>query len=257
MGVLEQLWIAFVPVVIAFVVGRIWEKARVMRRYGYIRTFIGKADKVPIIVSNIEVSRFKFANESQETIRLQVPRNVLYMPMPEGRAVGELSGLLHRINRKVTVQLVSPGQHDPEAPTISIGGPSVNSFSARALSAEFPDFRIEYPATKRARYGGHAFETQRSTDDMLVRDYGFIFVTRTSKNAPCLIFCGIRAFGTAMAVELFRILPNNSEAARYIRRGEKSFIVAEGKIEGLEETAVRLGFCRKVVDEQRRIARVH
>src|SRR5215813_12311782 len=71
-GILQQLWIAFVPVVIAFITGRLWEKARIFRHYGYIRAFIGKAPKVQIIVSNIEVSRFKFTNENQEMIRLQV-----------------------------------------------------------------------------------------------------------------------------------------------------------------------------------------
>lgn len=60
-----------------------------------------------------------------------------------------------------------------------------------------------------------------------------------------------------MAAELFRTLPANSEAARYIRRGKKALIVAEGQIDGLEETAVRLGFCRLIADEQRRVTRVH
>ena len=168
------------------------------------------------------------------------------MPMAEGRAIGTLISLLHRVSPRMRVQLVTASGHDPSVPTFAIGGPSVNSFSAKVLPAEFPLFKIEYPAAKRARYDGHVFETRRDTTNLLTRDYGFIFVTRTARGAPCVIFCGVLAFGTAMAVELFGSLAGGGEAAALVRKGRKGFLVAEGDVDGLEAAAVTLDFCREL-----------
>jgi hypothetical protein len=202
---------------------------------------------VQIIVSNIEITRFSFAKSgATEPVRILVPKNVLYMPMPEGRAIAELTSLLHKVNPKLKVQLITAASHDPALPTLSVGGPSVNTFTEKVPAQEFPEFSIDYPATRRGKFESHIFETVRDSDSRLIRDYGFVFVTRTSKNAPCILFCGVRAFGTAMAVELLRALPARSEAAQLIREGRKAFIAADGSIEGLAETDVRLCFCREM-----------
>jgi hypothetical protein len=245
--VLVQIAIGLATAAIGLIAGRVWERAKLFRQYSHVRTLLGPLNKIQIIVSNVEIPRFKFAMDGSEVIH-QSPRNVLFMPMPEGRAVAALTSLLHKINPKVRVQLVTASNYDPEIATLSIGGPSVNAFSGKVLSTDFSEFKIEYPAAKRARYEGHIFETLRDKDNLLTRDYGFIFLTRTARGAPCLVFCGVMAFGTAIAVELFRSLPHRSEAAQLIRKGRKAFIVAEGSVDGLElhEAAVRLSFCREL-----------
>lgn len=249
MDIIEQVAIGLVPIIIGFMAGRAWGKAKLLVRYGYIRKLIAGKDRVQVVVSSVEISRFKSAENAGITSRVQVPPNVLYMPMPEGRAVSELTSLLHKVNPRVKVKLITPAYYDPGIPTLCIGGPSVNSLSGRLLSSQFPEFKIEYPATRRARYGGHFFETSRDEGNMLTRDFGFIFLTRTARGEPCMIFCGIRAFGTAMAVELLGKLPTRSEAARLISHGRKAFIVGEGKVDGLEETSARLMLCQEVHDE--------
>ena len=256
MNVLVQVAIGLVTAVIGLIAGRIWERAKLLREYSHVRTLLGGHDKIQIIVSNVEIPRFKFAMDGSAVIH-QSPRNVLFMPMPEGRAIAALTSLMHKINPKVRIQLVTAGSCDPEIPTLSIGGPSVNIFSGKVLGTDFPEFKIEYPAARRARYEGNIFETLRDSENLLIRDYGFIFVTRTSRGAPCLVFCGVLAFGTAMAVELFRSLPRGSEAAELIRKGRKAFIVAEGGVDGLEHTQVRLGFFRELPTIRTPAVRMH
>lgn len=247
MSVVAQVGIDLVAALIGLVAGAGWEKAKLLERYGHIRALLRRAERVQIIVSNVEITRFKFAKvDTKDVVQMNVPPNVLYMPMPEGRAVAELASLLHTVNPKIAVQLVTADNHDPRALTLSIGGPSVNTFTARVLNEEFPDFAIDYPAARRAKYEGHIFETLRDDSNRLVRDYGFIFSTQTIRGAPCLIFCGVRAFGTAMAVELFKSLPSRSDAARLIGRSRKAFIVADGRVEGLAEVDVRMCFCREL-----------
>jgi hypothetical protein len=246
--IVEQLGVALIAIGIGAFIGKTWEKASLLRRWGYIRALLARHRRVQIIVSSVEISGFKFATGGPENTitKLQVPRNILYMPMPEGRAIATLVNTLKRIDPKLKIQLVTANNHDPEVLTFSIGGPSVNSFSHKILGSDFPEFAIDYPATRRARFEGHSFETLRTPDNILTRDYGFIFVTRTTRGAPCIVFCGIRAFGTAMAVEMFRSMPPNSESAQLIRKCHKAFIVAEGKVNGLEWSGVRLEFCRAV-----------
>ncbi len=249
-GILEQIAIGLVPITIGFTAGRAWQRAKLLREYSYLRILLKYHNKVQIIVSHVEIARFRTTMGTGGSAHVMVPRNVLYMPMPEGRAIAALTSLLHKVNPRVRVHLVTAEHNDSELPTLSIGGPSVNAFSEKILKTEFPEFKIEYPATRRARYGGQLFETQLADDNMLTRDYGFIFLTRTAKDAPCMVFCGIRAFGTAMAVELLQKLPPRSDAAQLIKYGRKALIVAEGKVEGLEEVAVRLSSCREIPDEK-------
>jgi hypothetical protein len=214
-----------------------------MQRYGYLRKLLSGYDKFNIIVSSIEIPEFKFATDEGAVIH-NSPRNVLFMPMPEGRAIGTLIGLLHRVNAKARVALITANNYDPSVPTFSIGGPSVNSFSGETLKSEFTQFQIEYPAARRARFAGLAFETVRNEDNDLIRDYGFLFLTRTSKGAPCFVLCGVLAFGTMMAVESLGSLPRTSEAARLIRRGQKLFVAVEGSVKGLDEGSTTLSVCR-------------
>lgn len=249
MSIVEQVAIGLIPIVIGFAAGRAWERTKLFIRYGHIRKLIAGHDKVQIVVSSVEISRFRSSTENGGVIsHVQVPRNVLYMPMPEGRAVGELTSLLHKVNPRVKVHLITPQHHDPGIPTFCIGGPSVNLLSSKLLRSNFPDFKIDYPATRRARYGGHFFETSRNNNNTITRDFGFIFLMRTARGEPCMILCGIRAFGTAMAVELLGKLRAGSEAAKLIGQTRKSFIVGEGKIDGLEVASVALMFSQEVHD---------
>jgi hypothetical protein len=245
----EEVLINLAAAVIFAILGalgaRAWERTKLRRRYGHVRELLAHYDRLQIIVSSIELRRFTFQTDSGDLTH-QSPRNVLFMPMAEGRAIAALIGLLHKVNPKIKVQLITASNHDPSVPTFAIGGPSVNPFSAKVLPAEFPLFKIDYPAAKTARYDGHVFETRRDGANLLTKDYGFIFVTRTARNAPCLIFCGVLAFGTAMAVELFGTIAGQSEAAGLIRKRRKGFIVAEGSVDGLNESAVELDFWREL-----------
>jgi hypothetical protein len=254
MGILEQVGIGLITIFLGVLAGIAWERAKFLERYGHIRSLLRGYNRVQIIVSNVEISRFRFPGlESGDAIQLNVPRNVLYMPMPEGRAIAELAGIIRQVNPKIQVQLVTANSHDPDVLTFSVGGPSVNLFSAKTLRSDFPQFSIDYPAAKRAKYEGHIFETSRDPDNRIVRDYGFVFVTHTSKHAPCIVLCGVRAFGTAMAVELFRELPARSEPARLIRNARKAFMAADGRVEGLAEADVRLCFCREIPRDGHRV----
>lgn len=249
MGVLVQVLIGVASIFLAFLAGRTWEQVRLFRKYSYIRSFLRGSSELQIVVSHVEVPRISYEGDSHQQVRLNVPPNVLYMPMAEGRAVAELTSLLHRIERRLRIRLVVAANHDPTKPTLSIGGPSVNALTRRLLKAQFPDFSIDYPTTRRAKFGGHTFETLRDDNNSLIRDYGFIFVTQTNHGAPCLVLCGIRAYGSAMAAALLQRLPERSEAARMIAKRKKAIIVAEGRIDDLEITSVKFSLCHEATDE--------
>lgn len=127
MDVVWQVLIGFIPAVLGVLAARAWERMRTMQRYGYLRKLLSGYEKVNIIVSSIEIPRFRFATDVGEVTHTS-PRNVLFMPMPEGRAIGTLIGLLQRVRAKARVELITANNYDPSVPTFSIGGPSVNSF---------------------------------------------------------------------------------------------------------------------------------
>ncbi|MCG6496601.1 hypothetical protein, partial [Kitasatospora sp. A2-31] len=129
-------------------------------------------------------------------------------------------------------------------PTFSIGGPSVNTYSAGVLGAAFPDFRMDYPEAARARWGGMTFEAQYNAADELIRDHGFVFVTRTPRHAPCVVLCGVFAFGSAMAVEALAAATRKSPLAALFRSGEKGFAAVEGRVIGLDTVDVTVEVCR-------------
>lgn len=78
----------------------------------------------------------------------------------------------------------------------------------------------------------------------LIRDHGFIFVTRTPRQAPCVVLCGVFAFGSAMAVEALTSASRNSPLAALFRSGEKGFVAVEGRVIGLDTVDVTVEVCR-------------
>lgn len=247
--ILTQIAISFVPAVIGFLAAGLLARARVFYRYGYLRVMLAPYRRIQIITSSVEVAEFTFATDGKSHTHLS-PKNVLFMPMAEGVAIGQLIDLLRKVNRKATIELVTAGSHDPRSPIFSIGGPSVNSFSGSVLASEFKDFRIEYPEAKRARWDGMTFETQRnSLSDELVRDHGFIFITKTSRQAPCVVLCGVLAFGTAMTVEILSESSRKSQLASLVKSGSKGFVAVEGRVVGFDTADVTIEVCKPMLNK--------
>ncbi|MFJ4092729.1 hypothetical protein ACIPYS_14185 [Kitasatospora sp. NPDC089913] len=243
MEILLQILVGFVPAVIGFLAARSLARTRLFLRYGFLRALLGPYGRVQIVTPSIEVGEFAYAKDGCR-LTSRGPRNVLFMPMAEARAIAELTDLLRKINRKATIELVTAGAQDPRMPTFSVGGPSVNAYSAGVLATAFPDFRLEHPQAARARWGGMAFEAQYNAADELVRDHGFVFVTRTSRQAPCVVLCGVFAFGSAMAVEALAAAGRQSPLAGLFRSGEKGFVAVEGRVIGLDTVDVTVEVCR-------------
>ncbi|MFH8381918.1 hypothetical protein ACH4E7_13370 [Kitasatospora sp. NPDC018058] len=243
MEILLQVLIASVPAVIGFLAARSLARTRVFLRYGFLRALLAPYSRVQIITPSLEVAEFAYATEGC-LLASREPRNVLFMPMAEARAIAQLIDLLRKVNRKATIELVVAGAQDPRMPTFSIGGPSVNSYSGGVLDVVFPDFRIEYPDAARARWGGMTFEALCNAAGELIRDHGFIFVTRTPRHAPCIVLCGVFAFGSAMAVEALATANRTSPLAALFRSGEKGFVAVEGRVIGLDTVDVTVEVCR-------------
>ncbi|MFD7908392.1 hypothetical protein ACFVSN_25095 [Kitasatospora sp. NPDC057904] len=235
--------IASVPAVIGFLAARSLARTRLFLRYGFLRALLAPYSRVQIITPSIEAAEFAFARDGLR-LTARAPKNVLFMPMAEARAIAQLIDLLRKVNRKATIELVAAGAQDPRMPTFSIGGPSVNPYTEGVLGAVFPDFRIEYPQAARARWGGMTFEALYNASDELIRDHGFIFVTRTPRHAPCVVLCGVFAFGSAMAVEALAGAGRKSPLAALFRSGEKGFVAVEGRVIGLETVDVTVEVCR-------------
>ncbi|MFE6868621.1 hypothetical protein ACFVFS_18920 [Kitasatospora sp. NPDC057692] len=245
MEILLQVLIGSVPAVIGFLAARFMPRAQLLLRYGFLRRLLAPYNRVQIVTSSVEVAEFSFDNDGQQHTHTN-PKNVLFLPLAEGRAIGQLIDLLRKANHKVVIELVAPGSQDPRVPTFSIGGPSVNRYSAGVLGAGFPEFGIEYPEARRARWAGMTFETRLSAAGELIQDHGFLFVTRTSQQAPCFVLCGILAFGTAMAVDALSEARPKSHLAGLIRSGDKGFVAVEGRVTGLDMRDVRVEVCRNL-----------
>ncbi|MFJ2191023.1 hypothetical protein ACIOJE_24345 [Kitasatospora sp. NPDC087861] len=243
MEILLQVLIASVPAVIGFLVARSLARTRLFLQYGFLRAMLAPYGRVQIITPSIEVEEFAFAVDGCQ-LTSRGPKNVLFMPMAEARAIAQLTDLLRKVNRKATIELVVAGAQDPRMPTFSIGGPGVNSYSRGVLDAVFPDFGIEYPDEARARWGGMTFESLYNPVGELIRDHGFIFVTRTPRQAPCIVLCGVFAFGSAMAVEALAAAGRQSPLAAIFRSGEKGFVAVEGRVIGLDPVDVTVEVCR-------------
>ncbi|MCG6497395.1 hypothetical protein [Kitasatospora sp. A2-31] len=243
MEILLQVLVGFVPAVIGFLAARSLARTRLFLQYGFLRALLAPYGRVQIITPSIEVAEFTFAKDGRR-LTSRGPRNVLFMPMAEARAIAQLIDLLRKVNRKATIELVAAGAQDPRMPTFSIGGPSVNTYSAGVLGAAFPDFRMDYPEAARARWGGMTFEAQYNAADELIRDHGFVFVTRTPRHAPCVVLCGVFAFGSAMAVEALAAATRKSPLAALFRSGEKGFAAVEGRVIGLDTVDVTVEVCR-------------
>lgn len=243
MDILLQVLIASVPAVIGFLAARSLARTRLFLRYGFLRALLAPYSRVQIITPSIEVAEFALTSDGCQ-LTSRGPKNVLFMPMAEARAIAELTDLLRKVNRKATIELVVAGAQDPRMPTFSIGGPSVNAYSGGVLDAVFPDFAIEYPEAARARWGGMTFEALFNPAGELIRDHGFVFVTRTPRHAPCVVLCGVFAFGSAMAVEALTAASRNSPLAALFRSGEKGFAAVEGRVIGLDTVDVTVEVCR-------------
>jgi hypothetical protein len=242
-GLLIQIGIGLLIALLVAAFARTDERLRVIYRFRNLRTAIHGYPRIQVVVSSISVDAFPFEHDGVEVVH-DNPPNVLFIPLPEGRAIASLIELLRRAQRKATIDVITPDKIIPTDPIFAIGGPSVNPLTRKIVHDEFPQFSIEYPEARRAHFENMTFDARRaSTDDSVEHDCGFIFITRTNKGAPIFVFCGITAFGTAAAVEWFAMAQRRSDAGILIRRVNKGFLAINAGVSDLDLGVISLRSC--------------
>ncbi len=212
-----------------------WRRRLILkRRHSFITQALGNTSTIQIVVSSLYIEKFKFLHDSKDMVH-NSPPNVLFMPFNEGHAIAILSNVIKKIYRNIKIKLVLPEQYDSSLPAIVVGGPSVNTLSARILGQDFPDFSINYPEARKAAFKGWSFQTAYDDKSGFIKtDYGFVFSSLSPNDKRCFIVCGVLAFGTAVAVDYLVDLDAKSQEGIKILEKKKSFIAIEGIVDHFE-----------------------
>ena len=124
------------------------------------------------------------------------------MPLAEGRAIAQITQAINLISPTCEIIIQSPDEFsDDGIPFISIGGSSVNSVSGDLISKYWHDFELHYPEHF-AQYGDILYKPTVK-ENHLLSDFGFAFNTTANSGTKSIVFCGVWAFGTEMAVKSY------------------------------------------------------
>jgi len=243
MGLLIQIGVGLIIAVLVAATAATNQRVRVIFRFRNLRTALRGYQRIQVVVSSVSVEEFPFEHMGVQVVH-DNPPNVLFLPLPEGRAIASLIELIRRTQRKVTIDVITPANVIPTDPVFVIGGPSVNPLTKKICQDEFPQFSIEYPDARRAHFDNITFDARRSAvDDSVEHDCGFIFITTTSKGAPLFVFCGLTAYGTAAAVDWFASAQRATDAGLLIRNVHKGFVAVNASVSDLDLGLVSLGSC--------------
>jgi hypothetical protein len=214
---------------ISVAVGRL----RTLYIYSVFDSIFRNDAALQIVLSSVRVAAFNFTKDGSE-LSHNSPPNVLFTPLPEGRGVASICEVVQKLSRRTVVKLVAPDHYDPTIPAIIIGGPSVNSLSAKILHQQLPDFKIDYPQATRASFRGTLeYVIKLDVNGNVIVDHGFILSTRNSR-APQIVVWGVLAFGTLMAIEKLITISRWSDAGRTFRTSKRCFIAISGNVDGQE-----------------------
>lgn len=245
LGAIEQVGLGLVVLLLGGVGGWVFEQLRQRYRYRALRTVLRGRNRLQIAVSSIELESFTF-KQGGAVIVHNNPPNVLFLPLPEGRAIARLVHLLRDVQPTAVIEVISGTQVSPKDPVFSVGGPSVNLFSGEVLLNDFPQFRIDYPDARAAHFDGLSFDEVRLPDNSVTRDCGFILISKSSESAPIFVLCGITAFGTAAAVDWLAHMRGRSDAIDLVSHGAKGFIALAADVTGYNNAGHSVVSCRKL-----------
>lgn len=221
---------------LGFSLGVGYAKIRALRRLWHLERLIPRDRRVQLVLPSAQVKSFLVKGESTEAY---FPSNVLIMPMPEGEAIANLVDSLRNLSRTVHVDLTTDEKvSNCYGLTISVGGPSVNQYSRRLLTTDYPKFNLKYPEHV-ASYGSTTFFPQRGKSDDLLEDYGFLFCSHHDAKHCCIVLCGVWGTGTRAAVQGLIQMPSFCDAARSLATSSRTFLVFRTHISGLEAGPVQ------------------
>lgn len=202
------------------------------QRHSFIYKSLKDYPVIQIILPSIRIETFGFDHNNGHMSH-NSPPNVLFMPFNESFAVHEITSSIGKIFTDKEVKFIYASQYDESMPVISVGGPSVNEFTNKILTKNFPTFQINYPEATEAKFQGLTFTSEQDKITKTVsKDYGFLFLTFGNNKAPCYVACGILAFGTQVAVKKMLSLKATSGIGKLLITRKAKFMSVEADVEG-------------------------
>jgi hypothetical protein len=236
MALVVEIVAGIVVAVLAWLCHAVWDRTSVSRKYRHIKSLLKGFTVVQIVVPTIgrpTSIEWEFESVRYDSSKpVPLPCNVRFAPLDEGYSIGRVVVLLKSVSPKLLTNIVSADRYDERVPAFLIGGPDMNRATDKFLFDNFPAFSINYPEVSRAYFGHEIFEAVESGNG-IVRDYGFVFLSKNLMGAPVVVLCGIHAFGTALAADYFSDAGRNSAIARNIRDRRESAMIVKGDVNRL------------------------
>lgn len=196
---MESIILSLIATAIAAVTGWIGKGSLDKWRLKHMKTLLEGSKSVRIIFPMFYAPTFPDENIAKDA---KIPKNIHLMPLAEGRAITEITQAINLVCPKCDVIIQSPNEFtDDGTPFISIGGPSVNNVSQEIIEKYWREFKLVYPEHY-AQYGDVTYKPTIK-DQQLLNDFGFSFQTTSNSGTRSIVFCGVWAFGTEMAVKSY------------------------------------------------------
>jgi hypothetical protein len=196
---MESIIFSLIATAIATAIGWIGKKWLDKWRLKYMNTLLNNSKSVKIIFPEFYSRTFPNSSIAKGA---NIPKNIDLMPLAEGRAIAQIAQAINFVSPQCEIIMQSPGEFtDDGIPFISIGGPSVNSVSGDIIYKYWTKFKLHYPEHV-AQYEDVLYKPTIK-EEQLQRDFGFTFKTVTDSGTNSIVFCGVWAFGTEIAVKSY------------------------------------------------------
>lgn len=226
---MESIIFSLIAIAIATCIGWVGKKAIDKWRLKHMKTLLNNSKSVKIIFPIFYSPTFPDDNIAKGA---NIPKNIHLMPLAEGRAIAQIARAINLVSPKCEIIIQSPEEFtDDGIPFISIGGPSVNSISGEVIGKYWHNFKLHYP-DHFAQYGDVLYKPTIK-EQWLMSDFGFTFKTLTDSGTNSIVFCGVWAFGTEMAVKSYLDLSmqkGNVDLKSKFKSKDNLFIVSTSDI---------------------------
>lgn len=227
---MEAITLSLIATAIATAIGWVGKRSFDRWRLKHMQTLLGGSKSVKIILPMFYAPMF--SDEKSAAKGAQIPKNIHLMPLAEGRAVAEMVQAIRLVSPKSDIIIQSQDEFiDDSTPFISIGGPSVNTVSKEIIEKYWHEFKLIYPEHY-AQYGDVTYKPTIK-EQQLLSDFGFSFQTIINSGTPSLVFCGVWAFGTEMAVRAYLNLTKQKgdiDLKKKLKKKNNVLIISTGDI---------------------------
>jgi hypothetical protein len=225
--------IAVILSALGFTLARAVDFRQSRRASGHLVGLIPRRASVQIVLPEISVREFEIDGLN---VKASPPSNVHWMPLPESLAVSTLIEAIHVSRPFATIEIVTSERvtFGPNKIVICVGGPAINSYTSHILASHLSDLNFVYPAHV-VHFRGAEFSATFGEKGEVKEDCGFCLFTKLQET-PCLLFFGVRAYGTQIAIRSFLTVSRQSSAWSRLRSLRSTVILSKGFVKDIQVT---------------------